>query len=620
VNQEHERVPDELLSYLEDDLLPEAKAAFEARLAQNAGLREELAELRAIAGELATLGDTRRAAVPQVDLLSGVLIRVQQHEARLDAQGGYEDIEQMLYDTGDTQRALTPEVDLLPGVLLKVREHANSAGIPAEESALLDAFDDAYTSGGAATLADVSVEPMLAQTAKAYRELFEDLDNLGAQRAAQVPTIDITQDVLGRVRELAALKNVVPLQRNPRPLTTAMPPRKRATWWRVVVPLATAAALAIALWPALQRMMPAETPTDLLAQNDGQFDPLQPDDSPLNELPLFTPNAADQGDSVDETGVDEAASSTPSKALTAQEILNQKRAQLFGPESVKNRLDVLASLTQDQARNLIATQDLDLAALLGAVKFLPREEAIAVLLDQLKNNPDNPYLRYALANEMGIDPAARDQLAAWSQLDPGNALPFYMDARILLEQGDLEGALALLQQASALEQAYPYSLLNAQSHEQALLASGMDADAARLLAATTGGTQEYSDLSGLAQQMLQYGEYYEGLGDYETAQALYNAAHNFGLQMDQGASFANERLAALETQQSALGSLQGLYEILGNEENVQVMLDSLQILTLGLNELYQVFDQQNQLFNGTDLSAILTIAGTILLSGDLNLF
>lgn len=81
------------------------------------------------------------------------------------------------------------------------------------------------------------------------------------------------------------------------------------------------------------------------------------------------------------------------------------------------------------------------------------------------------------------------QLSSIKEIDPDNALPYYFEAKTLLERNDIEKAIQALQTAGSLDQASAYSLESALAESAALEASGMDPEAARMVAALTAGVQ-----------------------------------------------------------------------------------------------------------------------------------
>ncbi|MCH8135820.1 MAG: hypothetical protein IIB77_07570, partial [Proteobacteria bacterium] len=65
-----------------------------------------------------------------------------------------------------------------------------------------------------------------------------------------------------------------------------------------------------------------------------------------------------------------------------------------------------------------------------------------------------------------------------------------------------------------------------------------------------------------------YGQY-EAAGDLETASAIYDAVFNLGVQLDNGADLAQERLAALDIQRDAVDALAPIYELIGDPEEIR---------------------------------------------------
>ncbi len=234
-----------------------------------------------------------------------------------------------------------------------------------------------------------------------------------------------------------------------------------------------------------------------------------------------------------------------------------------------------ASLSAEQAKDIFAAKQHLPEALVGAsVALMPEEREIA-LVTAIGRMPSDPAVRFSLAKTYASTPErsakAQEVLSAVENLDRENALPLYMEARIRLEAGDVSGALEVLNQAAALNRASAYALRSAQFREQALVASGLSPETARLLTAMTAGMDEYDFLCQLGHDLLQYGRYYADNGDAETAESIYESVRRLGQQLNMGADFLPEQMAALEVERQATVLMQDLYAALGSAEGVEAL-------------------------------------------------
>lgn len=644
-----------LIAYLEDALSPEDRHVFETRLAQEPALAEAYEALCETSRSLEALGRDWRGRAPRVDIANAVMRRAAAldpagrdalagrvldylegalnsadraaFEAELDANpalaaelSAYRALHADLEALGEAVAGRISTPDLTHAVLERVRSQA-----PEDEefAALLDAIaaDEAAPGDAEAWAA----APEAAHEIARATQLRDDLHALGDAVRASAPSIALEAEVMARVEAVREVAKVAPLRR-PRPAPEEAFARRTGPgpWFARV----TAAAAGVALVAGLGYLALAPDragPDEMLAQAPHAADHTSMDPAPVDlaiaetssvmpELPPWPDFLAPDPHSEEHVRARRAG------AVSAEDVLEARRESAVRGAAAGGRLQLLAALSDSQLDALFESDALGFEAMLGALRYLPRDEAIALLLDQLARRPDDPYLRSALALAYGGDPEGREHLAAWAELDSGNALPHYLEARALLAAGDAEGALALLQAAALRDRAHHYTLASAQQHEQALLAAGVDPDAARLLAALNGGMREYGEVSLLARDLLAHGERYEAAGDYRTAEEIYAAVLEMGGQLDDSAAFAYERLAALEAQQQALGSLQALYELLGNTDNLHTLVEGFHLLTRGIQELTHLLGAQNEFFNGGDLQTILTIAGAILSLGDLGLF
>ena len=284
-----------------------------------------------------------------------------------------------------------------------------------------------------------------------------------------------------------------------------------------------------------------------------------------------------------------------------------------------------ATLTTEQARDIFAAKQHMPEAVAGAaVALLPEQREIA-LVTVIGRMPEDPAVRFSLAKSYATAPerstAAIQTLNEVESLDKENALPMYVEARVRLESGDVAGALAVLEQAAELSRASAYALRSAQFREQALIASGMSPETARLLTAMTAGMDEYDFLCQLGNDLLQYGRYYAENGDTQTAESIYRSVQRLGQQLNAGADFLPEQMAALDVERQAVVLMQDLYTALGAEDGVEALTNQALDL-IGRIEGLEGFTQaiEDFLAATTDINMWLNWAEALLGSGVKPLF
>ncbi len=534
-----------------------AADALEARLRASESAWEAYAELKALAGELDGIGEALAARTPEIDLVEDVMLCVDLEAA------------------GEASAAGVPEVDLTEDVMLRA-----------------------------------------------------DLVALGERFAGSAPRVDIEDAVMAAVAAERAKGNVVKLR--PR---AARPGRGRRPVLSASLALAAAACLLFASWLGARWLLPPDTATEgpVVARStdpavaggpsassgtpaaDGSIAPVRPG-------PISPPSAAiDAPDAPDE----EAPPSNSYDDITLESILLARANAINGTEADRALLARLAGLSPEEARRLVEQAGLSIEAVLGAVLFLPPEEAVNLLLAKLSQAPNDPYLRYALAKSLsGIEGGAdeaRRQLAEWRRTDPNNAMPYLMEAELALREADIQAALLAFEQSAGFGQAYGYVSQTASQRAQALMAAGYGANEARLLAAATAGADEYLQMRDLATKLLDAGRYYESIGDYATAETIYGAVRQFGEDVVAGGNYINEHLAGLEIQHEALGSLQGLYNVLGDPETINALMQSFALLAQAFTDLRSYIETYNAILASGDLDLINNIVGLVLQQGDMNM-
>ncbi len=288
------------------------------------------------------------------------------------------------------------------------------------------------------------------------------------------------------------------------------------------------------------------------------------------------------------------------------------------------RMGIWASLTPEEARELLKKSSLSPMAILGAVQFLPPEEAKVILEAAIANNPEDAYLRFAMVNTLrnldNIDyDELREHISAWTSSDPSNILPYYMEASIYLKNGEVDGALTCIKEADKVQGYNSYTILTAQAYKEALIAKGVDPQLASLLASASLGARETQTLDEIARTLLDYGKYYEDIGDYNTALMIYEALRNLGVNVDMSSNLLQEKLAGVRYAQEAIYALIRImtqtYSFTDIQSYILFLQDLNQLLTNYNNALanfYKIFDK-------ADSELLIQILNTYLTTGNVTI-
>lgn len=288
------------------------------------------------------------------------------------------------------------------------------------------------------------------------------------------------------------------------------------------------------------------------------------------------------------------------------------------------RMGIWASLTHEEARELLKKSGLSPIAILGAVQFLPPEEAKVILEAAIANNPEDAYLRFAMVNTLknldNIDYGElREHISAWTNSDPSNILPYYMEASIYLKNGEVDSALTCIKEANNVRGYNSYSTLTAQAYKEALIAKGIDPQLASILASASLGTRETQTLDEIAQALLDYGKYYEDMGDYNTALMIYEALRNLGVNVDMSSNLLQEKLAGIKYAQEAIYALIRImtqtYSFTDIQSYILFLQDLNQLLTNYNNALASFY----QLFDKIDPQILIQILNTYLTTGNVSI-
>ncbi len=466
--------------------------------------------------------------------------------------------------------------------------------------------------------------------------LAEALERLGDSWLVRAGSVDLRDTVMERIARGERAR--------PGPPRPAPVKRPRQRYWQWALP-AAAAILAIGIWGLTLTLEQAEdTPAGApvtahdpepdtddyaeveIARNDEPAaGPLVTDH--MRQMQTLRDRLEDVHPQPDPK--DDAPKTEAPGQLTVEEVLELRR-RAIADEDAREQLQLWASLSPDEARALAARADISVAALVGAARDLTGEEQERLLLAAAEQYPEDPSLRLSLAKHYAerMDEEPRDafeqgviQLAELRELDPGNALSYYMEAKLLMEQGDVEGALSSLEIARGLDHASAYSLESAIHREQALRESGLSPEVARTLTAMTAGSEEYRFLQDVGAELLRHGEDFVGAGNYQAAQQIFDAVLQFGGQIENGANFAREQLAGLDLQRSALGGLQDIYQLLDASRELTELNPQIIQLIEGFENIRDFFDAMDRMFHaGLDEDFMLEVADYVMHAGDIGLF
>ena len=602
----------DLMAYLDGDA--DAATAEKLRSAPGgaAALEAEADSLRRMTALLHETGDLRRAALPKVDLVAGIMRCVNEGAVPVDdpSDGIVPDsidpsLEASLLETGSALAQALPEVNLLDSVL---RGLAHMKALESE-------------TGAAATDSDASLAVLATR-----------LEAVGAELREKTPKVDLVEPVMDAVSKepKPVSQNVIPFRARPRVQEAIRRTSSARAWaFRAAAVLVLSVALAGG-WVVYRT---DDGTTNITVGRNG-----------MNGNPVTGKKAARMARSVPRThlpkndgrvkGYDELARpaapipitidmKSDLVSLTLDKVIGAKRDALEQKGGAAEKLAGWGNLTAEEARRLLEEGGLSAAAMLGAIEALPAAEAATYLRAAVDKSPNDPYLRYLLARSLMGDPAtqdeARTQIAAMKDLGGENALPYYMDASAKLSGGDINGALLAMNLGAGLETANPYGLETAQNRSAALIAGGMNPDVAHFVAASNAGQGEYNDLMGLGGELMAYAQQYEAVKDYGTANAIYTAVQTLGTQVQQGATLSNERLAGFDLQMTALDAVARLGQVLNTPEGVQLIEGTYNVLAGSLSAFTDYLVGMGSFLGNLPAGQAGGVGQQILTHGDLNL-
>ena len=573
--------------------------------------------------------------------------------------GVLRDYEALLRETGDAQRAATAPVDMLDAVMQAVRRGAVPVDNP-DDGVVPDHIDprmEAALADTARALAGALPEMNLldgvmrglahmkereAETGTGATEqdaalavLAVRVQDVGAELREKTPRVEIVEPVMENIKaeDPPAGQNVIPFRARPRVRVDAGHVSTARLWAFRAAAMLVLSVAAVGGWVVYR----TDSGTVNLARTDRSGLRGNPVTGGKNQHLAALKASARKHLPKDDSRVtdyEKIVRPVPAipvvveeksnlAALTLDEIIGAKRDALSQKAGAAEKLAAMGRLTAEEARRLLEEGGLSGAAMLGAIQALPPEEAANYLRAAVEKSPDDPYLRYMLARNLMANPGTRDearaQIAAMKDLAGDNALPYYMDAGAKLSDGDVNGALLAMDLGAGLETATPYGLETARNRSAALEAGGVAGDVARFLAASNAGQSEYNDLMAMGQELMSYGQQYESVKDYETAQAIYNAVETLGVQVQQGAALTNEQLAGYDLQMVALDAVARLADVLKTPDGQQFIEGTYNVLAGSLSTFMDYLVGVGNLFGSVNSNQAAQLGQQILNQGDLNL-
>ncbi|HOJ32983.1 MAG TPA: hypothetical protein PKY35_07110 [Candidatus Hydrogenedentes bacterium] len=514
---------EELIAYLEGSLDEVAAARLEKRLAESAVLRAECEWLRQVIAD----ADALRTGSYQIDVVGSVMEKINEEPVGVDFS--------LLADCLEGGRTCNDSTDIM--------SHSN--------------WDNESRAAG--------------KWLRGFMMACQELQEEHARRTPRIDCVDSVLSVIVAGESSSARKDFK---------------RRKVSVRRIVLGgwLAAAAAtfvLAGSLFVALREKPSASTAVSQSSVTDISQKRTA---DPKGDFPKISGNRFSvlqekvgrpwQKVASDEKIVFEAVPAPVLKGLTPDTLVSTWR-RIGTDASAWTQIRQWATLSTEQAHDIFAAKQHIPEAVVGASAALLPEEREIALLTAIGHMPGDPAVRFALAKDYYGKPqettAATETLNSLQSLDKENALPLYLEARLRLDSGDVSGALTLLDRAREMERASAYALRTAQFREQALVASGMSEEIARLLTAMTAGMDEYDFLCQLGHDLLQYGRYLADNGDTSSAEAIYQSVRRLGQQLNNGADFLPEQMAALDVERQAVVMMQDLYTALGSEEGVEAL-------------------------------------------------
>lgn len=618
-----------LLDYLEGALDPQAQATFEERLRAEEALCRELETFRQLQADLETLGQDIARHQPDTALAGPVLNEIQarahwtepEREPALDeALAGWYALGEALDATGNAVAAAVPQADWVEPIMARLAQLKRQ-----ESDSGTEALLDAVLEGEApATLDEACAVDLSAAAEQAvWAQLAEDLEQLGQSVSRALPAVQLAAPVM---EQLAIPKTPLVFQARPKRQPEA---RAQSAWpsrpWLALAAAAGFVAVAGLSWFVMNR--PAHEPGVQVARSSvpgenaapGGTPAFRPVAEPVVSTPPVIPSAANSNSNG--TPESEAKAAGGPTLLAALEL---RQKAMEGDKDALAQFTRWSSVNVDQARAVLRDVNASWEAKVAAAQYLPAKEALPALAEALRQHPQDTHVQYAMACKELEDPALTsvNTLKTWQATDTQNALPLYMQSRLLLAQNaeaNRDAALETLSRASERPVATAYPLPQSQRQQQVLLLNGLMESTARFMAAATLGDDAYASTRLLSDELLQQGQAFQDAGDSAAAEQVLRSVANMGRQLADSAAAAHERLAGLDIQNSAYDSLSAFYQANGDQTQLAQVQQERVALEQQSADLELVLASNADLYaqnNGQNAAAL---AGYALANGDLDL-
>ena len=310
------------------------------------------------------------------------------------------------------------------------------------------------------------------------------------------------------------------------------------------------------------------------------------------------------------------------KPLSMEDVLALFRESGMDSDAM-SKLMQLAKLDLEKAEEIIASKTSSINAKIGAIGSLPPEKVSGALAKIASLSSGNAYVQFLRAgSSLGNTEDALNELLLLEQLDPENALPYYMEALKFLqsEPPDLAAALEALSGAGGLTDAHGYGIEASGYMLDALVEGGMDSDAAATLLATTIGQDESAFLLELGNNLLDHAAQYIDAGDYQTAEQIIRSVQTLGQQIVNGSGLSQGSLAGVDLQLRAMQMLRDIIILQGSAEEAQTLAEEILELIRDMDSLSEMMDAIQDMFENESLENIIAAVMQILSNGDISLF
>ena len=210
----------------------------------------------------------------------------------------------------------------------------------------------------------------------------------------------------------------------------------------------------------------------------------------------------------------------------------------------------------------------------------------ALLEEAMQNYPNSPQVAFEAGIKKDLSPEQRRQwLNTFEQTAPDNALANYLSARDYFNAGQTDQAVQELATAAGKQQFQDYTLDRRQDDEEAYLAAGYSAAAAKMIASGQVELPQLSELKQLGLQMVDLSKSYQQAGDDTSVQAVLNMAVGLGQSYGPG-DCAISHLVGLAIERNALNAMDPGSPCGGNGQTVQDQLNQIALQKAAITSLF----------------------------------